>query len=75
MSARKIPLTVQIQEVRTELKFRAEVFPRQAQQQPRKRAELDYRMEIMRAVLATLEWLAENEGEVREAIERRKAKS
>lgn len=43
------------------------------QQQPRKRAELEYRAEIMQAVQATLEWLYVHEAEVRAWVEERAA--
>lgn len=68
MMRKKISLSVQIQEVKTELALRAQVYPRQIQQQPGKRSELEYRVDILRAVLATLEWLLENEEVVRASV-------
>lgn len=70
---KKIPLSVQIQEVKTELAFRRQVYPRQIQQQPRKRSELEYRQEVMAGVQATLEWLHENKEAVRAFVEGRAA--
>lgn len=63
----KISLAQQIEEVHYELGQRKNVYERIANQHPRRRSELNYHVARMEAVLATLEWLRENEEKIKAA--------
>src|SRR5580765_3413118 len=60
-----VSLNQQIDEVKRELKQRAEVYPRLVQNGKIKQSHADYQTERMQAVLKTLEWLQRNEDKVR----------
>jgi hypothetical protein len=60
----KFSLSAQISEVEYELAQRASVYPRIAGNHPSRASELELHTERMKAVLATLDWLRENETDV-----------
>lgn len=70
----RISLTAQIAEVEYELGQRATVYPRIAQKSPNRRSELELHVERMQAVEATLQWLRENETDVRAYVKAKKVK-
>ena len=71
----KTSLTAQIAEVEYELAQRASVYPRIASSHPARRSELELHTERMKAVWATLDWLRENETDVRAYVEAKKIKA
>jgi hypothetical protein len=75
MSA-KYSLTSRIHEVQREIEMRERVYARQVYPNSvwRSKGEADLALDIMRDVGATLEWLKENEADIRAFIDaRRKA--
>lgn len=61
----RVPLAEQIKEVEAELAIRAEVYPRLTAKLPKRAAEFERRGARLRAVLATLQWLARNETRIK----------
>lgn len=68
----KFSLASQIAEINYELEQRKNVYPRIAQKEPRRAGELDLRIAVMRSVKETLEWLRDNETDVRSYIASKK---
>ena len=60
-----ISLAQQIEEIEREIKMRVGVYPRQVSSGKMRQSVADYHMERMKAVLRTLEWLRENEAEIK----------
>lgn len=58
-------LKAQIAEVEAEIEMRKRVFPGLVSRRTMKEAEADYKIETMRAVLATLQWLERNEAKIK----------
>lgn len=65
---KKISIGQQIEEVDYELAQRRQVYPRLASSGGRKASELDYHMQRMEAVRATLVWLQENEALIKQRL-------
>ncbi|NEW95482.1 hypothetical protein [Rhodopseudomonas sp. BR0G17] len=65
----KISLTSQIQEVASELNKRRSVYPRMIAARRIKQDLADYQMKRLDAVLATLQWLKENEAAIRRKVD------
>jgi hypothetical protein len=63
-----ISLNQQIDEVKRELKMRADVYPRQVNSGKLRQSLADYQIERMQAVLKTLEWLQANEHKIKMVI-------
>lgn len=61
----KISLHQQIDEVERELKMREEVYPRQVSSGKLRQSIADYQIDRLKAVKVTLEWLRDNETDVR----------
>lgn len=61
----KVPLAEQIKEVEAEIVIRGEVYPRLIAKHPKRAAEFQRRGDRLRAVLATLQWLARNETRIK----------
>ena len=61
----KISLSQQIDEVERELRMRAEVYPRWVRNGKLRQSIADYQVERMEHVKASLEWLRDNETDVR----------
>ena len=61
----KISISQQIDEVDRELKMRADVYPRQVSSGKLRPSIADYQIKRLEAVKATLEWLRDNETDVR----------
>ncbi len=72
----KVSIGSQIDEVKRELEERERVYPRLIASRKLRQSVADYQMDRMRSVLATLEWLRDNETDIRAAVaaikERRK---
>lgn len=68
-------LVAQIAEVKREIAMRMSVYPHQVARGKMKQGEADIHIATMRGVLATLEWLQENEQTVRDAIAAKKAET
>ena len=68
----KITLPKQIAEVEREVQKRKDVYPRLVHSCKITQAQADYHLECMEAIKRTLEWLQENEQEVREFARIRK---
>lgn len=64
----KISISQQIEEVEYELKQRASVYERIIANHPSRRAELEYHVARMKAVLESLEWARDNRPHVVEWI-------
>jgi hypothetical protein len=71
----RISLAAQISEVEYEIKQRLKVYPRIAAKEPRRTSELELHQEQILAVRATLQWLQENETDVRAFVEARRLKA
>jgi len=73
----KVSITSQIDEVQRELKERERVYAHLIASRKLRQSIADYQMDRMRSVLTTLEWLRDNETDIRAAVaaikERRKA--
>lgn len=65
MSARRISLSQQIDEIDYELGQRSRVYPGLATSKKRRQSELDYHVARLEAVRATLVWLAAHEVEIK----------
>jgi hypothetical protein len=61
----KFSIHQQIDEVKREIRMREEVYPRQVRSGVLRQSIADYQMQRMKAVLATLEWVRDNETDVR----------
>ena len=68
----KFNLRQQIEEIDRELRKRAEVYPRWVHAGKIKQSQADYHIARLEAVRHTLEWLQENETEIRAYVEQRK---
>jgi len=64
----KISLSQQIEEVKRELAYRGNVYPRLVSSGKLRKGEADYHVERMQAVLKTLEWLEQNETRIKEML-------
>jgi hypothetical protein len=69
----KISIGQQIEEVQRELVQREKVYPRLVTAGKLKRSHAEYQTERMRAVLATLQWLSDNEAAIKDSLAARKA--
>ena len=65
MSAPKISLNQQIEEIERELTMRRSVYPRWVSAGKIRKGEADYQIARMEAVKATLEWMRDNEAAIR----------
>lgn len=72
---KKISLNLQIDEVTRELNQRRGVYPRMVAKGTMKQSLADYQMERLEAVKATLEWLRENETDVRAYVAAKKERA
>ena len=61
----RVSINQQIEEVQRELDQRARVYPRLISAGKLRRSHADYQTQRMEAVLRTLEWLRDNEGEIK----------
>jgi hypothetical protein len=68
--AQKHSLGAQISEVRREIGERERVYARLVNKGTLRQSVADYQIDLMRSVLATLEWLAANEGKVKATVGR-----
>lgn len=68
----KISIQAQIEEVDRELALRAKVYPNQVRRGLMRQSVADLHIERMKAVRATLEWLAENEAAARAYVTAKK---
>lgn len=73
--AKKYSLTAQITEVKRELEQRAKVYPNLVRTQKMREGQAEYQVDVMKGVLATLEWFQNNEADVRAFVEARREKS
>ena len=64
----KISLNQQIEEVEHELSMRDRVYPNLISKGKLSRSKADYHVERMRAVRATLQWLADNEAAIKQRV-------
>lgn len=64
----KISLNQQIEEVERELAMRARVYPGLVSRSKLSQSIADYHVARMRAVKATLEWLRDNETEIKRRV-------
>lgn len=64
----KFSLDSQIAEVRREIDMRKRVYPGWVQGRRLSQGKADMQMDLMYSVLATLEWLKNNEAAVRAAV-------
>jgi hypothetical protein len=64
----KFSLTAQIAEVDRELAQRKDVYARLVAQRKLRQSHADYQIDLMRAVRATLAWLAENESIIKQRL-------
>lgn len=64
----KISLNQQIDEVEHELSMRKRVYPGLVSRAKLSQVKADYHMDRMRAVKATLEWLRDNEAEIKRRV-------
>lgn len=71
---KKVSIGSQINEVDYELDQRRKVYPRIAMKEPGRKSELEYHVERMTAVRATLVWVSENEAAIREWAAEQKRK-
>ncbi len=62
---KKVSLSQQIDEVAREILIRAEVYPRQVAQGKLRQSIADYQVERLKAALVTLQWLRDNETDIR----------
>lgn len=73
----KVSIGSQIDEVKRELEERERVYSRLIASRKLRPSVAEYQMDRMRSVLATLEWIRDNETDIRAAVaaikERRKA--
>lgn len=67
----KVSLHLQVKEAKRELALRQYAYPEMVGRGKMRQSESDYRIDNQRAIIATLEWLQENEAVVRTAIERK----
>lgn len=65
---RKISLNQQIEEVDHELSMRERVYPGLISRGKLSRSKAEFHVERMRAVKATLQWLADNEAEIKQRV-------
>jgi hypothetical protein len=65
----KFSLTAQITEVDRELAQRKDVYARLVATRKLRQSHADYQMELLRAVRATLTWLAENETTIKQRLQ------
>lgn len=56
-----IPITSQIQCIERELKYRRRVYARRVVEEKMTKSQMDYELEVMGAVLATLQNIAEGQ--------------
>lgn len=66
----KVSLDQQIEEVRREIKYRGEVYPRLVTQGKMRQSIADFHVFRMEAVEATLMWLRDNEPRIRAALKK-----
>lgn len=71
---KKVSLAQMIEEVDYELHQRERVYPNIERKEPRRKSELAYHVERMTAVRDTLQWLQENEADVREYVAQKRKK-
>lgn len=64
----KVSLNQQIDEVDHELSMRKRVYPGLVSRSKLSQVKADYHMDRMRAVKATLEWLRDNEAEIKRRV-------
>ena len=64
-----VPLSRQIDEVAREIATREADYPRQVARGAMRQSEAEYRIESMRGVLATLQFMQRNEQTIRAAID------
>lgn len=67
--AKRFSLQAQIGEFEYELSMRARVYPRLIASRRLGQSEADYHNDRLKAALATLRWLAENEAAIRQALD------
>lgn len=68
MADAKHPLSAQVAEVRREIGKRREVYARQVTAGKMRQGEADYKISVMESVAKTLDWMIENEPELRAYI-------
>lgn len=68
----KISIGAQIEEVDREIALRKRVYPNQVSRKNMRQSEADLHIERMGAVKTTLEWLRDNEADIRAAVAARK---
>lgn len=64
----KFSLNQQIEEVEREVKLREDVYSRQVAQGKMRQSIADYHLGRMKAALATLQWIRDNEAAIRAAV-------
>ena len=69
----RISISQQIAAVQREIEKRKRVYPRLVWKGDMRKVEADYQIEAMQAVLQTLEWVKNNEKEIREWFEEKKS--
>lgn len=65
---KKFSLAAQIAEVERELAARKDVYARLVASRKLRQSHADYQMDLLRAVLATLLWLEENENLIKHRL-------
>lgn len=68
----RVSIHQQIDEVDRELKMRAQVYPSWVARGKLRQSIADYQVRRLEAVMATLEWVRDNEIELRAYVEKKK---
>lgn len=71
----RISIDQQIEELETELKIRADVFPRLVRTHKMRQSVADFRNERLNAAITSLKWLKENRPIIVEWVKSRPAKA